>query len=61
MASVTGIRGRYFAKLFLSAMEFYFRHKTTIDPHLSTACVTSLENVATFGSEIKSLNPAGPG
>jgi len=60
MASVSGIKGRFFAELMVLAIEFYFRHKTTIDQHLSSACVNALMAVAGFLSEIKALNPTGP-
>lgn len=62
MAVVTGIRGRFFATLLKKALEHYLRHKSTIDPALSTIIITMIEQLVTaLPAIVAALNPEGPG
>lgn len=62
MASVGGIRGRYFAVLIEQALKFYGRHETTLAPVLTAAVVAAInELIANLPAIISSLNPEGPG
>lgn len=61
MAAVTGIRGRFFANLLRTALEFYNRHKDSIDAAISAAAVSAIEVlIAELPNIIASLNPPGP-
>lgn len=61
MATVTGIRGRFFATLLEQALQLYLRHKSTIDAALTTLVIDALGVlVAELPNIISSLNPQGP-
>jgi len=61
MAATTGIRGRFFATLLRKALEFYERHKATIDAAISSVAVAAIETLVTeLPGIITSLNPPGP-
>jgi len=61
MATVTGIRGRFFATLLDRAMKLYLKHKTTIDPAISALAISAIETIiAELPNIILALNPRGP-
>jgi hypothetical protein len=61
MATITGIRGRFFAQLLAKALHHYLRHNSSIDTILSpTAKAALLDLVAELPAIILALNPPGP-
>lgn len=61
MATVTGIRGRFFATLLQKALEHYNRHEVTINVVLSAAAKAAITTlIAELPNIITALNPPGP-
>jgi len=61
MATVSGIRGRFFATLLAKALEHYNRHEVTINAVLSNVAKAAIATlIAELPNIITALNPPGP-